>query len=52
VVEYSLKNNLNPIGIATYSTSVVLPEKYKEFLPNQQLIEDRLNDFFNLKTED
>ena len=52
VVEYSLKNTLNPIGIATYSTSVVLPEKYKEFLPNQQLIEDRLNDFFNLKTED
>ena len=45
VVEYSLKNTLNPIGIATYSTSVVLPEKYKEFLPNQQLIEDRLNDF-------
>ncbi|WP_396170457.1 YhcG family protein [Flavobacterium sp.] len=52
VVEYSLKNTLNPIGIATYSTSVILPEKYKEFLPNQQLIEDRLNDFFNLKTED
>ena len=52
VVEYSLKNTLNPIGIATYSTSVVLPEKYKEFLPNQQLIEDRLNDYFNLKTED
>ena len=52
VVEYSLKNTLNPIGIATYSTSVILPEKYKEFLPNQQLIEERLNDFFNLKTED
>lgn len=52
VVEYSLKNTLNPIGIATYSTSVILPEKYKEFLPNQQLIEDRLNDFFNLKTGD
>lgn len=52
VVEYSLKNTQNPIGIATYSTSVILPEKYKEFLPNQQLIEKRLNDFFNLKTED
>ena len=52
VVEYSLKNTQNPIGIATYSTSVILPEKYKEFLPNQQLIEERLNDFFNLKTED
>lgn len=52
VVEYSLKNTQNPIGIATYSTSVILPEKYKEFLPNQQLIEERLNVFFNLKTED
>lgn len=52
VVEYSLKNTQNPIGVATYSTSSVLPEKYKDFLPNKQLIEERLNEFFNLKTED
>ena len=52
VVEYSLKNTQNPIGVATYSTSSVLPEKYKYFLPNKQLIEERLNEFFNLKTED
>lgn len=52
VVEYSLKNTLNPIGIATYSTSTTLPEKYKDFLPNKQLIEERLNEFFNLKNKD
>lgn len=52
VVEYSLKNTLNPIGIATYSTSTTLPEKYKDFLPNKHLIEERLNEFFNLKTKD
>lgn len=52
VVEYSLKNTLNPIGVASYSTSAILPEKYKDFLPNKQLIEERFNDFFNLKTED
>ena len=51
VVEYSLKNSQNPIGIATYSTSTILPDKYKDFLPNQQLIEEQLNDFFNLKTD-
>ncbi|WP_395065810.1 YhcG family protein [Flavobacterium sp.] len=52
VVEYSLKNTQNPIGVATYSTSSVLPEKYKDFLPNKQLIEERLNEFFNLKKEE
>lgn len=52
VVEYSLKNTQNPIGVATYSTSAILPEKYKDFLPNKQLIEERLNEFFNLKTEE
>jgi predicted nuclease of restriction endonuclease-like (RecB) superfamily len=52
VVEYSLKNTQNPIGVATYSTSAILPEKYKDFLPNKRLIEERLNEFFNLKTEE
>lgn len=52
VVEYSLKNTQNPIGIATYSTSAILPEKYRNFLPNQQLIEERLNDFFSLNKQD
>jgi predicted nuclease of restriction endonuclease-like (RecB) superfamily len=52
VVEYSLKNTQNPIGVATYATSTNLPKKYKDFLPNQQLIEKRLNDFFNIKTKD
>ena len=51
IVEYSLKNTPNPIGISTYSTSSILPEKYKNYLPNQQLIEEKLNDFFNLKQE-
>ena len=51
IVEYSLKNTPNPIGISTYSTSSILPEKYKNYLPNQQLIEEKLNDFFNLKKE-
>ena len=49
IVEYSLKNTPNPIGISTYSRSSILPEKYKNYLPNQQLIEEKLNDFFNLK---
>lgn len=52
IVEYSLKNTQNPIGIASYSTSSILPEEYKDFLPNQELIEERLNMFLDFKSKE
>jgi predicted nuclease of restriction endonuclease-like (RecB) superfamily len=49
VVEYSLSNAVHPIGVATYSLSDTLPEKYKDFLPSPELIAEKLShikDFF------
>jgi predicted nuclease of restriction endonuclease-like (RecB) superfamily len=49
VVEYSLSNGTHPIGVATYSLSDTLPEKYKDFLPSPELIAEKLShikDFF------
>jgi len=39
VVEYSLKSSVNPIGIASYSTSAVLPDYYENALPSIKQIE-------------
>jgi len=42
VVEYSLKTATQPIGVATYSTSPLLPEAYSEYLPSPEVIAERL----------
>ncbi|MBZ3935787.1 DUF1016 family protein [Methanimicrococcus blatticola] len=42
VVEYSLKSSRMPIGVATYTTSSTLPKNYRNLLPNNQEISERL----------
>lgn len=42
VIEISLKNTLNPIGIASYSTRPELPEYYDKMLPSVEQIEKGL----------
>jgi hypothetical protein len=42
VVEYSLKTSTLPIGVATYTTSAVLPEGYRKFLPDSGEICEKL----------
>ena len=42
VVEYSLKTSTAPIGVATYSTTPVLPENYRNLLPNSEEIGEKL----------
>ena len=46
IVEYSLKTSNMPIGIATYTTTAKLPENYKNFLPDGELIVKKLDDYF------
>lgn len=49
VVEYSLSNATQPIGVSTYSLSGTLPEKYKNLLPSPEFIAEKLSnikDFF------
>lgn len=43
IVEYSLKNSLIPIGIASYSTSQVLPEYYKTYIPEPGEMAERID---------
>ncbi|GHT41166.1 hypothetical protein FACS189437_07730 [Bacteroidia bacterium] len=47
VVEYSLKNSNMPIGVATYSTSTILPKDYENLLPAKNEIEEKINQYFN-----
>lgn len=42
VVEYSLKTTMQPIGVATYSTSPSLPAEYSQYLPTPEVIAERL----------
>jgi predicted nuclease of restriction endonuclease-like (RecB) superfamily len=49
VVEYSLSNATQPIGVATYSLRNTLPEQYKNLLPSPEVIAEKLThikDFF------
>lgn len=46
IVEYSLKSSTMPIGVATYSTSEVLPELYKNILPSTAEITEKINHYF------
>jgi hypothetical protein len=47
IVEYALKDSKKPIGVATYSLSAELPEKYRELLPSAEMIAAKLIDFIN-----
>ena len=51
IVEYSLSNATQPIGVATYSTTPQLPANYKKYLPSKIEIEKRLSDFYTKKEE-
>ena len=42
IVEYSLKTSALPIGVATYTTTPVLPENYQNLLPNSEEIGEKL----------
>ncbi len=43
IVEYALKNTVNPIGIANYILTETLPEEYKNILPSPKEIEEKLS---------
>ncbi|MCL2028669.1 MAG: DUF1016 domain-containing protein, partial [Bacteroidales bacterium] len=46
VVEYSLKTSIQPIGVATYQTTTLLPKEYRHLLPNEKDIREKLGDMF------
>ena len=43
IVEYSLKTGTQPIGVATYKTTSILPEDYQNLLPNSEEIAEKMN---------
>jgi hypothetical protein len=43
IVEYALKNNDGPIGVASYQLANTLPTAYKNFLPTPEEIKIKLN---------
>ena len=47
IVEYSLRTGNLPIGIATYSTSAILPEKYQDILPSVEEISEKIQQYFS-----
>jgi hypothetical protein len=51
VVEYSLKTSTMPIGVATYTTTAILPEKYQNLLPNSETISKKLENYFGNSNE-
>jgi len=51
VVEYSLKDSNQPIGVSTYSTNHNLPKDLQNLLPSPQEIIARLESFSELNTE-
>lgn len=46
IVEYSLKTSNQPIGVATYKTSTLLPKDYQELLPDKKTISEKMNKYF------
>ena len=46
VVEYSLKTGNQPIGVATYNTSTLLPKDYQKLLPDTKTITEKLDKYF------
>jgi len=51
IVEYSLKENMQPMGVSTYQTSKVLPKNLEQYLPNTEEIEKSLMNFLEDKYE-
>ena len=51
IVEYSLKENTQPMGVSTYQTSKVLPKNLEQYLPNTEEIEKSLMNFLEDKYE-
>lgn len=49
IVEYSLKSSTKPIGVATYTTSTLLPKEYQNLLPSSTEIATKITQYFNLK---
>jgi len=49
IVEYALKENTQPMGVATYKTSTTLPQDYVEYLPSSREIEESLLKFLEGK---
>lgn len=47
VVEYALKSTTQPIGIATYSLTSHLPDAYRELLPDEDEIRERLKQWMD-----
>lgn len=47
IVEYSLRTGNLPIGVATYSTSAILPEKYQDILPSVEEISEKIQQYFS-----
>ena len=46
VVEYSLKTAQHPIGVASYTLTNKLPKDYKNLLPTEKEIGDKINKYF------
>ena len=51
VVEYALKENKSPIGVASYALTETLPKEYKNLLPSPEEIEEKLSGFINTLSE-
>ena len=49
-VEYALKDSTKPIGIANYSITSTLPEKYKMQLPDTEAIAAKLSNLIELSS--
>lgn len=49
IVEYSLSSSNHPIGVSTYNTSSILPEKYKNMLPSADDITEKINQYFKIE---
>lgn len=47
VVEYALKSSVQAIGVATYSLTPHLPDGYRNLLPNETEIAERLQAWGN-----
>ncbi|MCX6265809.1 MAG: PDDEXK nuclease domain-containing protein [Bacteroidetes bacterium] len=46
IVEYSLQTSTLPIGVATYSTTNILPAEYRDLLPSAEVISQKVIHFF------
>jgi len=47
IVEYALKDNVHPIGVASYRVTSVLPSAYKDYLPSPEVITGSISGLTN-----